>query len=89
MPPPSYSEAINESNATFRRQVPLFSSLGEEEVNCNQQFDEFEIWIDLIWLDQVRSALDDFVGDNCCYGKDPAKSMDIRDIAMKSAFHVR
>lgn len=38
--------------------------------------------------DQVKSALDDFVSEQCCYGKKPLRLIEIREIMMNSAFHV-
>ncbi len=38
--------------------------------------------------DEVRSALNDFVSENCCFGSNPANRMIIRDIITNNVFHV-
>ncbi len=38
--------------------------------------------------EEVSSALNDFVSENCCFGSKPAKQMIIRDIIMNNVFHV-
>lgn len=41
-----------------------------------------------ITAEEVKSALDEFVGENCCYGSQPVQTMILKDICMNSAFHV-
>ncbi|RWS29580.1 hypothetical protein B4U80_04765 [Leptotrombidium deliense] len=38
--------------------------------------------------EEIRSALDDFLSDHCCYGSKPAKDLQIRDIIMRSSFQL-
>jgi hypothetical protein len=37
---------------------------------------------------EVRSALNDFVSENCCFGSNPANQLIIEDIITNNVFHV-
>jgi hypothetical protein len=38
--------------------------------------------------EEVRTALNDFVSENCCYDSKPANQIIIRDIITNNVFHV-
>lgn len=54
------------------------AKLGDRGVSTTSQITE----------DEVKVALTEFVGDNCCYGAKPILTMTFRDIVMNSSFHV-
>jgi len=48
----------------------------------------YYLFLRYITAEDAKEALQEYVNQECCYGKDPAKNMEIKDITSSSALHV-